>query len=105
MKTSGKLIKGGMKRTPSLSYLRTALFAISILIALVSARADVIDNSLKVRFNFDAAPVDDVIVDSSPGGGHPGTNSFANWVDSEDGRSGVMSFDPNAPSQILLSPA
>ena len=48
--------------------------------------ADVIDASLKVRLNFDAAPVGDVIADTSPAGGHPGTNSLATWAASESGR-------------------
>src|SRR5678816_133306 len=67
--------------------------------------ADVIDSSLKVRFNFDAAPVSDVIADTSPAAAHPGTNNLAVWAASEGTRNGVMQFDPNAPSQITLSPA
>src|SRR5258706_8565688 len=92
---------------PSLKRLRTVLssFAVAITISSSAIRADVIDDSLKVRFNFDAAPVGDVIVDTSPAGGHPGTNNLASWVASDDGRNGVMSFDPNAPSQIVLSAA
>src|SRR5437868_485231 len=95
-----------MKKSVLLS-LRNTLCAIAI--GLVSAsttlRADVIDDSLKVRFNFDAAPVNDVIVDTSPAAGHPGANNLANWVASEDGRTGVMHFDPAAPSQIVLPAA
>src|SRR4051812_11480392 len=68
-------------------------------------RADVLDASLKVRFNFDAEPAGDVIVDSSPAGGHSGTNNLAVWSASESGRNGVMNFDGTAPSQITLSAA
>src|SRR2546423_4243267 len=96
-----------MKKSPSLKSLRIFLLgsAIAFAMTISAVRADVIDDSLKVRFNFDAAPANDVIVDSSPAGGHPGTNNLANWAATEDGRSGVMSFDPNAPSQIVLSAA
>jgi hypothetical protein len=67
--------------------------------------ADVLDSSLLVRLNFDAAPVGDVVVDSSPGGGHPGTNVLATWMASEDGRQGVMSFDGTVPNQIKVGAA
>src|SRR6266702_2055435 len=50
--------------------------------------ADVIDASLRMRFNFDAAPVNNVIVDSSPSATHPGPNSLAVWSASESSRSG-----------------
>src|SRR4051812_23190853 len=84
-------------------------FAVRAIIVLVSAsillRADVIDNSLALRLNFDAEPVADVIQDTSPAGGHPGTNLLAAWVASEDGRTGVMSFDGTFPSEITVAPA
>jgi hypothetical protein len=67
--------------------------------------ADVIDASLKVRFNFDAAPVDEVVADTSPAAAHAGANNQAIWVASEGTRSGVMQFDPNLPSQITIAPA
>jgi hypothetical protein len=57
-----------------------------------------------VQFAFDAAPQGDVIVDSAPDGtSNDGLNLGATWVASQDGRTGVMSFDPNAPSQITLA--
>src|SRR5438105_9569167 len=68
-------------------------------------QADVLDSSLIVRFNFDAAPVNDVIVDSSPAGGHPGTNNQATWVASDAGRNGIMQFDGTVPNQITLAAA
>src|SRR5207249_9342231 len=67
--------------------------------------ADVLDNSLIVRLNFDAAPVGDVIVDTSPAGGHPGTNNLATWVATEAGRQGVMKFDGLVPNQITVAAA
>src|SRR5713101_7928977 len=81
-----------------------ALAALSLVLAL-PVRADVLDNSLIVRFNFDAAPTNDVIVDTSPAGGHPGTNSLATWVASEAARQGVMNFDGTVPNQITLAAA
>ena len=69
------------------------------------AGADVLDRSLIVRFNFDAEPVGDVIVDTSLGGAHPGANILATWQDTEAGRAGVMSFDGTLPSQITLPAA
>ena len=74
-----------------------------ILVPLVGA--DVLDSSLKVRLNFDAAPAGTVVADTSPAGGHPGTNNFATWVANEAGRQGVMSFDGNALNQITLAAA
>ncbi len=58
----------------------------------VGFAADVIDGSLQMRLNFDAAPVNNVIVDTSPAAAHPGTNFAATWSSSENGRSGVMDF-------------
>ena len=68
-------------------------------------RGDVIDNSLVLRFDFDAAPAADVVVDKSPAGGHPGTNFSATWAASEEGRNGVMNFDGAIPNQITVAPA
>src|SRR5438045_6538708 len=62
--------------------------------------ADVIDSSLRLRFNFDAAPVNNVIVDSSPSATHPGTNFLAVWSASESSRSGVMDFKAPNPNRI-----
>src|SRR5690349_9099098 len=80
-----------------------------VLLAFISSSAlllgDVIDSSLVLRFNFDAAPVGDVILDTSPAGGHPGTNAAAVWAASEAGRTGVMNFDGSVPSQITVAPA
>jgi Concanavalin A-like lectin/glucanases superfamily len=73
------------------------------MVLVSSLDGDVIDASLKVRLNFDAAPVGDVIADTSPAGGHPGTNSLATWAASESGRTGVMGFDGTAPSQITIA--
>ena len=56
-----------------------------------------------VHYSFDAAPVADVIVDSSPGTNHDGVNVGATWVASQDGRTGVMSFDPTVPGQITIA--
>jgi len=61
--------------------------------------------SLVARYNFDAAPVNNVIVDSAPGGKHPGTNRLAVWAASVSGRDGVMQFLPADPgSQIAIPP-
>ena len=56
-----------------------------------------------VHFAFDAAPQGEVIVDGSPSANHNGVNVGATWVASQDGRTGVMSFDPNVASQITLA--
>src|SRR6185369_14037749 len=56
-----------------------------------------------VQYSFDTAPQNDVIVDSSPGTNHNGVNVGATWVASQDGRTGVMSFDPTVPSQITIA--
>src|SRR5207248_29791 len=61
--------------------------------------------SLVARYNFDAAPVNNVIVDSAPGSKHPGTNLLATWVSSVAGRTGVMQFaSPDPGSQIVVPP-
>jgi hypothetical protein len=57
-------------------------------------------------FSFDAAPVGDVVADSSPNAvKHDGSNLGATWVATEDGRDGVMSFDGDGPSQITIAAA
>ena len=89
--------------TVSRTNLFTALVFLALNLPLVAA--DVLDSSLIVRLNFDAAPVGDVIVDTSPAGGHPGTNNLATWMASEDGRQGVMNFDGTAPNQITVAAA
>ena len=63
--------------------------------------ADVIDASLRLRFNFDSTPANNVIVDSSPSGTHPGTNMGAIWTASENGRNGVMDFKA-IPNRITV---
>ncbi len=89
-----------------LSRFFTYLGIVAFTLAFVPlAGADVLDGSLIVRFNFDAEPVGDVIVDTSPAGGHPGANILATWQDIEAGRSGVMRFDGILPSQITLPAA
>src|SRR5205085_4597396 len=61
--------------------------------------------SLVARYNFDAAPINDVIVDSAPGAKHPGTNRLATWQASASGHNGVMQFSPADPgSQIAVPP-
>lgn len=69
--------------------------------------ADVIDNSLVLRYDFAAAPVNDVILDTNPGSTkHPGTNVNATWVASEAGRHGVMTFvAPAVPYSQITVPA
>src|SRR5438270_5423549 len=69
---------------------------------IVTRAADVIDASLRMRFNFDAAPVNNTIVDSSPDGTHPGTNFMATWRSNENGRSGVMDFSAYTPNRITV---
>jgi hypothetical protein len=64
--------------------------------------ADVIDASLRMRFNFDSAPVNNVIADTSPSGTHPGTNFGAVWSSSEMGRGGVMDFTAPIPNHITV---
>src|SRR6266481_4759054 len=64
--------------------------------------ADVIDASLRMRFNFDAAPVGNVIADTSPSATHPGTNFAATWSATELGRSGVIDFKAPNPNRITI---
>ncbi|HKS37468.1 MAG TPA: hypothetical protein VJW76_09785 [Verrucomicrobiae bacterium] len=95
-----------MKPNQSSIFSRIGIYvsAVALILAFVPRTgADVIDSSLKVRLNFDAAPVADVVLDTSPASGHPGTNSLATWAASEAGRNGVMRFDPTSPSQITVS--
>ena len=87
-----------------LAQLVTALAGLN-LVFVSPVHADVLDNSLIVRLNFDAAPMGDVIVDTSPAGGHPGTNNLATWVATEAGRQGVMKFDGLVPNQITVDAA
>src|SRR5437867_291039 len=87
-----------------LAQLVTALAGLN-LVFVSPVHADVLDNSLIVRLNFDAAPMGDVIVDTSPAGGHPGTNNLATWVATEAGRQGVMKFDGLVPNQITVAAA
>ena len=79
-------------------------FLTSFLLVLASFSsvfaADVIDASLRMRFNFDSAPINNVIVDSSPSAAHPGTNFGASWSASEGGRSGLMHFKAPIPNRI-----
>src|SRR5207248_5895044 len=68
-------------------------------------------SALVVRFNFDAAPVGNIIVDSKPSGiAHNGVNAGATWVASSTDlapvpitRSGVMQFSAAGSSQMTLS--
>ena len=64
--------------------------------------ADVIDSSLKLRLNFDAAPVNDVVADTSPAAAHPATNLYASWRSAENGRNGVMDFKAPIPNRITV---
>src|SRR5688572_19342886 len=77
------------------------LSALSISVAGISA-ADVIDASLRLRYNFDAAPAANVIVDSSPSATHPGQNQNAVWVATEGNRSGVMDFSALGQDRITV---
>ncbi len=57
-----------------------AFGADGIEVASTFLNADVLDSSLKVRFGFDAPPEGNLIVDSSPGASHSGTNVGATWL-------------------------
>lgn len=71
----------------------------------------VASEAMTVRFNFDAAPASQVIVDSKPSGvAHPGANQGAAWAASAPDsanppvtRSGVMSFVAAESDQITLA--
>ena len=67
--------------------------------------ADVIDASLRLRYNFDAAPAANVIVDSSPSATNPGQNRNAVWIATEGNRSGVMDFTPASGADRITVPA
>ena len=68
--------------------------------------AGTVDTSgLVCRLDFAAAPVGDVLVDSSPAGLHPGTNIGVTWAASEAGRNGVMQFTSIPVNQITVPPA
>jgi hypothetical protein len=61
--------------------------------------------SLIARYDFDAAPVNNVIADTAPGSKHPGKNFLATWAAAVAGHSGVMQFSPADPgSQIAVPP-
>lgn len=70
-------------------------------------------SSLAVRLNFEAPLVGDLVVDSKPTGlAHPGTNHNALWVESslDAGASpmrrvGVLHFEANDSSQVVISPS
>ncbi len=87
----------------TLSLLFTAFLLVVSSLRPVFA-ADVIDASLRMRFNFDAAPVNNVIVDSSPSATHPGTNFLAVWNTSENNRTGVMDFKAPIVNRIIVPP-
>jgi len=80
--------------------------ALSSLLAfsLQSSFGDVIDASLRLRFDFAAAPVNNVVIDASPSGVHPGANENATWVASEVGRNGVMEFVAPVADRITMPP-
>src|SRR5882762_3127479 len=87
--------------------MKKAFFLLPLFLLFLSSfsrvfAADVIDASLRLRFNFDAAPVNNVIVDSSPSATHPGTNFSAVWRASENGRNGVMDFKAPIPNRITV---
>src|SRR5436190_14615230 len=52
----------------------------------------VLDSSLVLRLNFNSAPVNNVVVDSSPSN-NSATNHGAAWVSADTNRSGLMRFD------------
>jgi hypothetical protein len=87
---------------------------ISVMIATSGTGwTEVLDGSVKLRLNFDAAPVNNVVLDTNPNaekhdginGGADGVNTPATWIASEDGRQGVMSFDGEQPNQITVDAA
>ena len=61
-----------------------------------------VTNGLKLQFKFDSAPVNNLIVDTSPAGTHPGTNYFATWQAIENGRTGVVDFIAPIPNSITV---
>src|ERR1044071_1377772 len=96
-----------MKNLPSRFEMKKLTLILTASLLVVSSlrpvlAADVIDASLRMRFNFDAAPVNNVIVDSSPSATHPGTNFLATWSSSESSRSGVMDFKAPILNRITV---
>jgi concanavalin A-like lectin/glucanase superfamily protein/Ig-like domain-containing protein len=96
-----------MKKLFPLLEMKTLSLVLTTFVLVISSlrpvlAADVIDASLRMRFNFDSAPVSNVIVDSSPSGTHPGTNFSAIWSSSELGRSGVMDFKAPILNRITV---
>ena len=63
------------------------------------------NNILALRFNFDAAPVNNVIVDTSPLANHPGAGQGATWAAEEAGRNGVMRFALPTVQQATIAPS
>src|SRR5262249_3837070 len=61
-------------------------------IAATYAGNPVLDNSLVERLNFDSAPVNNVVVDSSTSA-NSATNTGSTWVASGSGRNGLMRVD------------
>jgi hypothetical protein len=73
---------------------------------LVVAPRPSLSDSLVAQYSFDAAPVNNTIIDTAPGSEHPGTNLLATWVANVTGRDGVMQFNSADPgSQIVIPPA
>jgi hypothetical protein len=70
-------------------------------VAATFAGNPVLDSSLVERLNFAAAPVNNVVVDSSASS-NSATNQGATWVSAGSGRSGLMRFDLNV-SQITVA--
>src|SRR5262249_27589766 len=61
-------------------------------IAATFAGNPVLDSSLVERLNFAAAPVNNVVVDSSASN-NSATNNGATWVSADTGRNGLMRLD------------
>src|SRR5205814_2117062 len=78
------------------------LYGVPFLVFVMTAFADIVDDTLRLRYSFDAAPSADVIIDSSPNGSHPGTNRNALWIASDLGRTGVMDFNALIPDRITV---
>src|SRR5215470_10906563 len=99
------LRKCGLAKKRLLVDLRRLVLALAFVLLVGFSNvfaADVIDDSLRMRFNFGAAPVSNVIVDTSPSATHPGTNFAATWSATELGRSGVMDFKAPNPNHITI---
>src|SRR6266576_6771242 len=91
---------------PSSHFNKKVSFLLTLCLLVLASFSDVfaqdVTNGLRMRFNFDAAPASNVIVDSSPSAAHPGTNFGATWSASEGGRSGVMDFRAPIPNRITV---